>query len=982
MRNKRVHITIVFIFIILAAALSFSPVLRAAENAPYVVTVYNDRNGLPTGEANTVIQTKDGYIWIGSYGGLIRYDATSFRNYSTEGKIPSSIRSLFEDSKGRLWIGTNDDGVYLYEKGKFKKIESEKGNTFSCIRDFAEGKDGTVYVATSTGIAEIKGEKLTGYEDPQIMEETVYAIAVDACDRLWAAVNNGKCLIIKKGKVMRSLASGDVFKDTQIYCLGGNREGEIYLGTDGNDLAKISFPSESLELKSLSIQYYKTGGVITHNQIEVSDSGDVLICGLQGFGVISGEGRFREFGETEKAASINNSFMDYEGNLWLASSSYGVIKYTKGCYRTPNEKAHLDNITLNAVVGGGERFYLARDDGLTICDKNWKPIKNKLTDMLTNVRIRHIICDSKGKIWMATASSYGVLCYDPATEKITSYNTKKGLISDRTRVLSELSDGRIAVGTQEGISIIQGQKVIRSYTAADGLKNLSILCMLEGEDGVLYAGSDGDGIYAIKGDSVTRYGYEQGLEEEVVLRLLADADGKGYFVSAGSGLYYWEKDTFRKLTNLKKEAGSIFDFYDRDGILWILQNSGVMAVDKKKLLQGEQADMRSYGFQYGMTGSLNANTWHYLDEEGNLYMATRSGISIFGFSGVENCLPKININDVTVDGAVYESPEILSVDPGAQRVTVDFAAVSYTDTTRMAISYHLAGFEEEETILENQKSGSISYTNLPGGDYTFYLKIYNPDSPGEKQEKKITIHKQKKLIERPWFWTLLIVLLLLLSGGIVMLFSRIKINRMRKRQREYQQIIEQSLQTFARTIDAKDKYTNGHSLRVAWYSRELARRMGLPEQEQERIYYVALLHDIGKIGIPDHILNKNGRLTEEERLEIQKHPEIGGEILKSFTALEGVCEGAKYHHERYDGTGYCEKKKGTDIPPTARIISVADTYDAMSSNRCYRNALPKETIISELEKGSGSQFDPQIVPFMLQMIEEGIVPVSLGKEEA
>ena len=199
--------------------------------------------------------------------------------------------------------------------------------------------------------------------------------------------------------------------------------------------------------------------------------------------------------------------------------------------------------------------------------------------------------------------------------------------------------------------------------------------------------------------------------------------------------------------------------------------------------------------------------------------------------------------------------------------------------------------------------------------------------------------------------------------------------RLRQQRQAYRGIVEQSLRTFANAIDAKDPYTNGHSVRVARYSREITRRMGYSENDQESVYYVALLHDIGKIGIPDSILNKTGALTPEERAVIQTHPAKGGDILRDFTALKGIADGARYHHERYDGKGYCAGLAGEEIPLMARIICVADSYDAMSSDRCYRKALPPEVIIGELEKGSGTQFDPKIVPIMIAMIREGVVPV-------
>ena len=209
------------------------------------------------------------------------------------------------------------------------------------------------------------------------------------------------------------------------------------------------------------------------------------------------------------------------------------------------------------------------------------------------------------------------------------------------------------------------------------------------------------------------------------------------------------------------------------------------------------------------------------------------------------------------------------------------------------------------------------------------------------------------------------------------IISSARVKAVRRRQEEYHRIVEQSLRMFAETIDAKDKYTTGHSLRVAAYSRELSKRMGMSEEVQEHIYYIALLHDIGKIGVPDNILNKPGKLTQEEMEVIRTHPMIGGKIPENFTAITGISDGARYHHERYDGNGYCEKKAGLDILLEARIIGVADTYDVMSSTRCYRKALSGDVIEEELKRVSGTQLDPEIVSHMLCMIEDGSAPIKL-----
>ncbi|MBQ7542528.1 MAG: HD domain-containing protein [Clostridia bacterium] len=170
-------------------------------------------------------------------------------------------------------------------------------------------------------------------------------------------------------------------------------------------------------------------------------------------------------------------------------------------------------------------------------------------------------------------------------------------------------------------------------------------------------------------------------------------------------------------------------------------------------------------------------------------------------------------------------------------------------------------------------------------------------------------------------------------------------------------------------IDAKDAYTHGHSARVAAYAKEIASLSSKSEEECERVYYAALLHDVGKIGIPDHIINKDGVLTPQEYEIIKSHTTIGSQILSEIKDSPYLSVAAKYHHERYDGSGYPEGLAGEEIPELARIISVADAYDAMTSNRSYRKQLSQEEVHDELVRCAGTQFDPEYVRIMLSLIE-------------
>ncbi len=190
-----------------------------------------------------------------------------------------------------------------------------------------------------------------------------------------------------------------------------------------------------------------------------------------------------------------------------------------------------------------------------------------------------------------------------------------------------------------------------------------------------------------------------------------------------------------------------------------------------------------------------------------------------------------------------------------------------------------------------------------------------------------------------------------------------------EKERESRELSNQIINALALAVDAKDEYTNGHSQRVAEYAVAIADKLHKDEKYKEELYYMGMLHDIGKIGIPDEIIHKTTKLTDEEYNEIKRHPVIGGEILGTIRAMPHLAIGARYHHEHFDGSGYPDGLKGAEIPEEARILAVADSYDAMTSTRTYHDTKPQDYARREIEKGRGTQFDPVVADVMLELID-------------
>ena len=279
-------------------------------------------------------------------------------------------------------------------------------------------------------------------------------------------------------------------------------------------------------------------------------------------------------------------------------------------------------------------------------------------------------------------------------------------------------------------------------------------------------------------------------------------------------------------------------------------------------------------------------------------------------------------------------------------------------------------------LLAGERIGIIETNDEYGWLLTAYEPIYN--RAGECKGyvgTDISMLGVSAYINAFTIWVLVISLIFLtgvgLVGVLVASYARraddLDVNNEQKNRD--QMILQEIIESYAQVVDAKDPYTNGHSSRVAEYAVKIAELAGKSDEECQKIYFTALLHDVGKVGIPDSIINKPGKLTKDEFDIIKQHPEKGNLILSQIDEFSYLSEGAHFHHERYDGKGYPNGLKGDDIPEIARIIACADAYDAMTSRRSYRDPIPQHIVREEFVKGIGTQFDPEFARNMLHLID-------------
>lgn len=274
----------------------------------------------------------------------------------------------------------------------------------------------------------------------------------------------------------------------------------------------------------------------------------------------------------------------------------------------------------------------------------------------------------------------------------------------------------------------------------------------------------------------------------------------------------------------------------------------------------------------------------------------------------------------------------------------------------------LYGTELLDSIL-GAKSGRITAT-VNDEECTLFI------SPVMKQWYSVIVIRNAELFEDTRSQLVVNIMVSLITFCLISFFYYIGYKNEQISGKKVEEMNIQVVSALAAAIDAKDNYTNGHSSRVAEYAKMIAARSGYSKAEQDEIYLMGLLHDVGKIGIPDEVINKPSRLTDEEYEIIKKHPAIGYSILSSIKESSKLSTGARWHHERYDGGGYPDGISGELIPEEARIIAVADAYDAMTSRRSYRDIMPQDRVRAEIEKGMRTQFDPKFARVMFRMIDE------------
>ncbi len=950
----------------------------------YISRNWNAESGLPANTITDVMQDSDGYMYFGTYSGLLRFDGVEFltmnRLYDSQYNFISA-RTTFQDTRGHIWIGSNDEGLLClrHNNGEVLKYTVNDGLPNNSVRAICEDKNNFMWVGTASGVICINRnyllENLAGFDKiPNDNKFIVNQLYCDTAGRVWIVTREEKGLYCYSGG---KFEVSDIIKSVEnpiVTYVTQDSNGAFWFGVAPHYVVKVTSETETL----YDVGHGNQKG--TSVTAIFQDSAKNMWFALDNGVAILHDGVFSymDTGTLLADDSVNDIMEDRENNIWLALDRGGIQKLSHGRFQTTNIST-----TVNAIAQDKFRdvVWFGCDNGL-YCYKNNKFITNEITEFCKNARIRHVGLTEDGAILVSAYEKLGQVKFN-LDGTINQWKKEDGLGADRVRVAIQTKNKDLYVGTTSGLSVINHKDgKIKNYYKGDAIHNDFIMALYEDDDGSIWFGTDGGGVYVLKdGEIIKSYTKDTGLVGNIIFKISSVREGE-IWVCTGSGL-----------SIIKKESGATFNFdlsngFGADGVFQVLQdytqkiwgtnNKGIFNVslsEMDEVMNGTRASVHPSYFSRldGInSGGVTSTSVSMKDDKGRLWFTLIDGFALMDpvKNGTNAYAPVVKIQTITLDNEkqniTYDGGVLgrkIKISPDVKRLSIKYTGISHVSSELVKFKTRLEGFDKDYSEWTTERTAS--FTNLEPGYYVFHVIAQNADGVQSESEASIVIIKTAYLWQKVWFRVLLVLLII----SIVTLFVFLRFAAYRKRQKEIERLSIEVTTALSQTIDAKDKYTKGHSNRVAKYSRMLAQALGEDEKTQENIYYVALLHDIGKIGVPNAIINKPGKLTDEEYEIIKTHPVIGSDILKTISSMPEISIGARSHHERYDGKGYPDGLAGENIPWIARIIGVADAYDAMTSNRSYRQYLPQDVVKAEIEKCRGIQFDPRVADAMLKLID-------------
>ena len=730
----------------------------------YTSELYDAGNGLPTSDANYILSSSDGYIWIGGYSGIIRYDGMSFERLDTSEGLTSG-RGLFEDSKGRIWVGTNDNGVTVLDGNERIHFTYRDGLPSSSIRIFAEDKSGNIYIGTTAGVCYADEQmQIHVVDDERINEERVLRLESDSTGRIYGQTKSGIIFAIDNKSVSELYSSEDLGLETITTILADpNHDGKMYIGTDGGLVYYGEFGNSNEQLKCIDVNPINSVHWLSY------DCEKVWVSSKTDLGYINERNEFHHIHNLTAENGIEMTTSDYQGNIWIASSTQGVYKVVQDQFVDLTKRADVPEHVANATCLYQDNLYIGTDKGLYIIDDKYNVIENELTEFIGDSWIRCIATDNDDNLWIATfTNGLGLVCYTSEGE-IRNYTTENGMPSDEVRCISFSSDGTAHVGTNAGIVSIKDNEIVDVTDADSGIKNTVILTILDGDDGEVIAGTDGDGIYIIKDGDIRKIGRGEGLTSDVIMKVVKDNERDMYWIITSNSIEYMLDDEIKCVSSFPYNNNYDLNF-DINGNMWIISSYGIYVVDVEAMLKNSIKEYKLYTLENGLTGTPTGNSFSAKDNDGYLYISARNGVCRVNMNSFLENTSEV----MTSVGSLYcDEEQIFQDEKGIFTIPASRGRIKITPSVRdyslinPFVKVYLEGREDEGKKVPKSELTPLEYTNLPYGKYILHIQVFDSSGNNMISDETFTIIKKARIGEMSLIRLLLFALMISVTGLIV-----------------------------------------------------------------------------------------------------------------------------------------------------------------------------------------------------------------------
>jgi signal transduction histidine kinase/ligand-binding sensor domain-containing protein len=785
-------------------AVLLSPCLKAvAESGPrgldphkaitqHSLDVWTTEDGLPANSVMALTQTRDGYLWLGTYDGLARFDGVAFSTFrasSTQGLGGGGVLCLLEDRSGTLWVGTNGGGVSRYEDGLFSSLTTGNGLPNDIVRSLFEDRDGSVWIGTNEGLARwSRGAMVAFGASHGLRGPVVRAIAEDGDGRLWVGTNGGGLMRFAEGRFV-PLEADRPLPSQAVFSLLRDRTGSLWIGTNGGGLARLWHD----RLTTFSTRDGLPNDIVWSLR---EDAHGVLWAGTYGGGIARLRGAsFEAFSSREGLPSdfVRSICPDREGSLWIGTYNGGLVRLRDGKFLTYTTREGLSHDFARAVLEDRRGTLWVGTTGGGLCGLTDGRFRCYGAAAGLGLDVRALAESPDGSLLVGTAGGglfrleNGRVHIHPSTSRLPSLNV--------SAVATEGPD-TLWIGTNGGgLARVAGDS-LRTFTRHDGLGSDFVMAVLVDRARTVWAGTDGGGVTRLRDGRVETFTRKDGLGSDVVFCLYEDREGALWLGTSGGGISRVKGDTIRTFTTRDGlHDDVVFGIVeDARGDLWLSGNKGVsrLASDEVRALvagEGRRVRAEAFGTADGMksgecSGVAQPAAWRARD--GRIYFPTSRGIAgIDSARSLRNDLPPpVRIESVVVDERPLPAGAPAVVPPGRERWEFRYTALSFLAPRKVLFKYRLDGYDEDWLPAGTRRTAY--YTRVPPGEYTFRVIACNDDGVWNEEGASFRFRVAPRFRDT-WPFQASVAGLLLIAGASA---YRLRVRALRAHKAELERLVE------------------------------------------------------------------------------------------------------------------------------------------------------------------------------------------------